>query len=501
MLKPYGYENDIKINVVTCTYGRKGVEVIAKALSQQTFKEFNWILVDKQYDLGWFDKYIKPYNLNVIYIPDKIRPQQKPNGWNNARNTAKMYFNAELIVEIEDHMWVGKDALLKFWEIYKTYPSSIVSAVFSMCSPESMKVFLEKDQIKDDDVEIIDYTVRPKDIGIVLPQYCPGWNISRPYVGYEGNVCSYPLSLIETTGLWDEKMDNHLGFNGNQVAIEAILRGYLVLIDTTTKYYYIEHKENLKDENGQLTDFYQWQGRDVMFNNAYLEYKYGDRIRQWSNIKILIAHAEDRVAQENEKKLEKKDQVSRPYSLVDIPVCAGSYKDKFIVADTKKMQIEHNLDKCFETGTYLGSSTKELAKIFPHVYSTELNRNHYMTACKELHNVRNVTLLSGESFHFLDLLLQEGETGWFFFLDAHWFEQKPLFKELEAITKKKLINPVICIHDFQVPDKPEMGYDPDWGTIEHVHPYMTEIYGEYDVYYPEKVDLNTKAGYAIFTKK
>lgn len=43
------------------------------------------------------------------------------------------------------------------------------------------------------------------------------------------------------------------------------------------------------------------------------------------------------------------------------------------------------------------------------------------------------------------------------FLDAHWYKN-PLLSELHAIATHG-IKPVIAIHDFKVPDHPELGYD------------------------------------------
>ena len=44
------------------------------------------------------------------------------------------------------------------------------------------------------------------------------------------------------------------------------------------------------------------------------------------------------------------------------------------------------------------------------------------------------------------------------FLDAHWESHNPLLEELQII-KDKGMKPVIAIHDFFVPEHPELGFD------------------------------------------
>jgi len=65
-------------------------------------------------------------------------------------------------------------------------------------------------------------------------------------------------------------------------------------------------------------------------------------------------------------------------------------------------------------------------------------------------------------------------------LDAHWNSHCPLLEELEAIAEVG-IRPVIMIHDWQVPGRPDLGYDhfPDGRPFElsAISDHLDAIYG------------------------
>ena len=75
-----------------------------------------------------------------------------------------------------------------------------------------------------------------------------------------------------------------------------------------------------------------------------------------------------------------------------------------------------------ETGTCRGYGAKALAVAFPKVITIELSEALHMAAREKLVDLPNVICLLGNSAEVLPRVLSEvpGETGVFFFLDAHW---------------------------------------------------------------------------------
>lgn len=113
-----------------------------------------------------------------------------------------------------------------------------------------------------------------------------------------------------------------------------------------------------------------------------------------------------------------------------------------------------------ETGTFLGSTTKHFSEWVQGVYTIENNPEYYRAAQAELGKLENVQQFQGNSAEILEVILQElnPTDKVFFFLDAHWEDFNPLLDELSLIAKYGF-KPIIAIHDFKVPGRPELGFD------------------------------------------
>lgn len=146
-----------------------------------------------------------------------------------------------------------------------------------------------------------------------------------------------------------------------------------------------------------------------------------------------------------------------------------------------RLVVEHQIQTVIETGTFHGASTQRFANIVNEVITIEVKKENLDMAIKRLSPYENVHFFHGSSDVVLAELLPKRQ--WrnvLFFLDAHWDEFNPLLKELEAIANNKL-KPVIIIHDFKVPDHPELGFDV-YGEIvyewDYIKGHIENIYGQ-----------------------
>lgn len=164
----------------------------------------------------------------------------------------------------------------------------------------------------------------------------------------------------------------------------------------------------------------------------------------------------------------------------------GFEGDSFIKKKFEYFRDKFNIDTVIETGTYLGGTTKVLSEMFRWVFTIELTEEMWHRSGEYLKGVKNVSRLHGSSDTKLDLLLfrmvpelNKNEV-LMFFLDAHFYDHCPLLGELKAIADHK-IKPVIAIHDFQVPGRPELGFD-TWNgqdfTFEWIADSLDAIYGK-----------------------
>lgn len=113
-----------------------------------------------------------------------------------------------------------------------------------------------------------------------------------------------------------------------------------------------------------------------------------------------------------------------------------------------------------ETGTEEGRTSVALANLFRQVHTIEFASHKYNATKKNLSQFSNVHCYQGDSVQVLQQLLPKLQSQpVFFYLDAHGFGSFPLNRELEEISKTHKDNCVVVIDDFQVPGRPEIGYD------------------------------------------
>jgi len=156
----------------------------------------------------------------------------------------------------------------------------------------------------------------------------------------------------------------------------------------------------------------------------------------------------------------------------------GFEGDEFLAKEFARLVKLHNINHIIETGSYRGATAKRLSELAP-VYTVELIHENYEVA-KETCKGHPVTCRLGNSVDALrEWLPNLKRERLLFFLDAHWEKYNPLLDELHVIAMNG-IKPVIAIHDFKVPDRPEFGYDSYAGQdydFAWIEKSLDEIYG------------------------
>lgn len=148
-----------------------------------------------------------------------------------------------------------------------------------------------------------------------------------------------------------------------------------------------------------------------------------------------------------------------------------------------KLRDQYHITMAIETGTCYGSTTLWLAEHFMHVVTMEINEKFAAIARARLdqgHNPQDQAILIGDSGTMMsEVLVTARNVSILFFLDAHFEAHCPLLAELKAIAQAGL-RPVIVIHDFQVPGRPDLGYDTWEGQpfrFSWIRPSLDAIYG------------------------
>lgn len=245
----------MKISVITPTIRKDGLAIVRKALKAQSFTDFEWLIGSK------FDPEIE----EAIWVKDDFEEGY----WSLNRIYNKLFEDAkgELIVSLQDWIYVKQDGLEKFWNNYEaTNKTAIISGV-------------------GDQYESIDKWGKPQ-IKIWSDPRKTDKNGSF-YECYpndaEWNWCAIPKRAILDAGGMDEGLD-FLGYGGDQLQLCARIDelGYKFYLDQTNESFTIRHDRS--DFGGQE----EWDANHVLFNG-----KYDDRIKQlkaegkWPNVAFI----------------------------------------------------------------------------------------------------------------------------------------------------------------------------------------------------------------------
>lgn len=154
--------------------------------------------------------------------------------------------------------------------------------------------------------------------------------------------------------------------------------------------------------------------------------------------------------------------------------------DTYLEKHFLDLKEKFGITRVIETGTFHGFTTKWLSENFQYVTTIESNISYISEIKKNIAGKENVDFRIGDSSQDLKAAILANPNDLLIFLDAHW-AKNPVLRELDQIAECR-IRPVIAIHDFQVPDHPELGFDeyPNEKIVynwEWIAPRIEVIYG------------------------
>lgn len=197
---PEKYKN--KICVITPTIRPEGLGLVERALSEQTFTDFDW-LVGSSFD---------PHNW-ATWIKDNF----KGGLWtlNRVYNALIRASDAELIVSWQDFTYAGPDTLQRFWDHYKYEPKMLVSALGHKYAEDDWDKRTWED-------------LRPP--GVCGPAFV------------EWNLCSCPKKgLVEIGGFDGEADFLYFGLDGYQVNHRLEATGHTFYCDPKIESFSLGH--------------------------------------------------------------------------------------------------------------------------------------------------------------------------------------------------------------------------------------------------------------------
>ena len=235
-------EEDVKVTVYTPTIRRGFWNIMAHNLQTQTYKNFEWVIVDdyKEDRSDIAKDYAKKYNLDIRYLRGKERVKKRTYGLINANNTVMSQAKGELLVFLQDFMLISPDSIEELVSLYKKNPKSLIATCDINVQPK-IKPDIESEDWFHGETDVVGQlvwkNVRIQNKGLR--------NSTNPF-DFEQNWGAIPMSIVRELNGWWEFQDEGLGYDNTDIAYRALKMGYSILIDETNIAIGINHWEALE---------------------------------------------------------------------------------------------------------------------------------------------------------------------------------------------------------------------------------------------------------------
>jgi len=241
---------DIKVTIYTPTIRKGFWNLMANNLSTQTYKNFEWLIVDDfPADRSKIAaKYALQYGLDIKYHRGRARKIKRTYGLVNADNTALHEASGELLVFLQDFILISPFAIEELVRLHLKNPDALLAPADRYFAPSVIPDTNSEDWFhgKTDVVgRFLWQNARIQGVGMR--------ETVNPFE-FEMNWGAVPVKVARELGGWYEFYDFGLGFNNTDLAYRALKAGYRIIVDDTNLATCIDHWQALKgkDENGGM---------------------------------------------------------------------------------------------------------------------------------------------------------------------------------------------------------------------------------------------------------
>ena len=211
--------NQVKISILSPTVRPKGLKMIEKCLSRQTFFDFEWVVISPKEH----HKEIKSL-LSSGYSLYSDPPKRDGDFWRlcGGWNLGFAKSKGELIVVIQDWIWFYPDMLERFWSHYLNNSKAMVSAIGHH-------------------YDKLDSSGKPENMMWRDPRVK---GISFAKCGIEEmemSVCSIPKQALVSCGGMDEDYDKGPAVGEKEMCMRMRTLGYETYMDESIEYLALHH--------------------------------------------------------------------------------------------------------------------------------------------------------------------------------------------------------------------------------------------------------------------
>lgn len=229
-----------KISVMHLTARHGGIDILWANLRRQTEQDFELVIVDALWRER--EQEVKDYinDPRLVYVRQSDKREGAYTNLAHADNEGFRACSGELIVCLQDYIWIRPDGLEKYWYHHQNNPEGILvtgigdqySHPLPINNDGKVTVFPEP------------YTKRPEHVCWVDPRRRPGLPSFRECepVEWELNWASIPRKVIYDLGGMDEQFDfEGFAWDNTYIAMKAKMAGYKIYIDETNECMGFDH--------------------------------------------------------------------------------------------------------------------------------------------------------------------------------------------------------------------------------------------------------------------
>lgn len=229
-----------RISVLTVTNRPGGIDVTWNSLKKQSFQDFEWILADELYESRKNEVAAYVNDERLKHIPTPRVPEDLWN-LNKSYNAALRVARGDLVVSLQDYIWIRGDGLAKFWDLHTALGPRVflTGAGHKGRGPRPVdlqgKVTIYEEPYAEKPTEITERDSRLEG-EIKLEESNPSW--------WETNWAAAPLLAFYELGGYPEQHDGEFyGCDNLSIAYPAHLNGYRFFLDKTNQCVGIDHGE------------------------------------------------------------------------------------------------------------------------------------------------------------------------------------------------------------------------------------------------------------------
>jgi hypothetical protein len=231
----------ISILYISNRYG--SMDILRENLRRQSYTDFELVFVDGLYHerKEELKEYFKDYK--VKHIDQTVLPMEGYHSrLSRADNLGFKNCEGELIVCLQDYIYIGSYGLEKFWDLHKKFNGKALltgmghqyklPSIEDITNDKDLFSVFEKPYTKKPDVM---FWKDPRDWGVDAPRP------AQP-VEWELNWAAIPRDVIYDLGGMDEEYDKHgFAFDNTNIGERARMLGYEIWLDPTNECFGFDH--------------------------------------------------------------------------------------------------------------------------------------------------------------------------------------------------------------------------------------------------------------------